>query len=160
MIIIKLFNPSSSDLSILSWCCTVYRWLIWLQHLRAVPSIFAQMILSKIKRLMAKVMHHNTYHFWSVHGVASSSTIRRLTNGCASSTTLGCLRLPKSILLLLALQGCYSSFVVVFNHMTMMPCRNLRPHVHCSHMIEPLGAHWWLGLCDVTTLQSLLMQPY
>jgi hypothetical protein len=77
-----------------------------------------------------------------MHGVALSSTIRRLTNGCASDTTLGCLRLPKFILLLLALHGCYSSFVVVFNHMTMMPCRNLRPHVCCSHMIEPLGAHW------------------
>jgi hypothetical protein len=105
-------------------------------------------------------MHHNTYHIWSVHGVASSSKIRRLTNGCASSITSGCLRFPKSILLLLAIQGCYSSFVVVFNHMTMMPCRNLRPHVRCSHMIEPLGAHWCLGICDVTPLQSLFMQPY
>jgi hypothetical protein len=92
--------------------------------------------------LPAKVMHHNAYHLWSVHGVASSSKIRRLTKGCVSSTTLGYLRFPKSILLLLALQGCYSSFVVVFNHMTMVPCWNLRPHVHCSHMIEPLGAHW------------------
>jgi hypothetical protein len=100
--------------------------------------------------LPAKVMHHNTYHPWSMHGVTSSSKIRRLTNGCASRTTLGCLRFPKSILLLLALWGCYSSFVVLFNHMTMMPCRNLRPHVRCSHMIEPLGAHWCLGLCDVT----------
>jgi hypothetical protein len=100
--------------------------------------------------LPAKVMHHNIYHFWSVHGVASSSKIRRLTNGCASSTTLGCLRFLKPILLLLALQCCYSSFVVVFNHMTMMPCRNLRPHVRCSHMIEPLGAHWCLGICVVT----------
>jgi hypothetical protein len=87
-------------------------------------------------------MHHNIYHLWSVHGVAMLSEIRRLTNGCAPSTTLSCLWVPKSILLLLALQGCYSSFVVVFNHMTMMLCRNLRPHVHCSHMIEPLGAHW------------------
>jgi hypothetical protein len=86
-------------------------------------------------------MHHNIYHLWSVHGVASSLKIRRLTNGCASSTTSGCLSFPESILLLLALQGCYSSFVVVFNHMTMMPCRNLRPQVCCSHMIEPLGAH-------------------
>jgi hypothetical protein len=92
--------------------------------------------------LPAKVMHHNAYHFWSVHGVASSSKIRRLINGYASSITSGCLQFPKLILLLLALQGCYSSFAVVFNHMTMMPCRNLRPHVHCSHMIEPLGAHW------------------
>jgi hypothetical protein len=119
------------------------------------------MILDKLKHiydnnyfvhtiLPAKVMHHNPYHLWSVHGVASSSKIRRLTNGCASSTTSGCPWLPKSILLLLALQGCYSSFVVVFNHMTMMPCRNLWPHVRCSHMIEPLGAHWCLGLCDVT----------
>jgi hypothetical protein len=87
-------------------------------------------------------MHRNIYHLWSVYGVASLSKIRRLTNGCASSTTSGCLRFPKSILLLLTLQGCYSSFVVVFNHMIMMPCRNLRPHVRCSHMIESLGAHW------------------
>jgi hypothetical protein len=103
--------------------------------------------------LPTKVMHHNIYHLWSVHGVASSSIICRLTNGCVSSTTLGCLRFPKAIKaisLLLALQGCYSSFVVVFNHMTMMPCRNLRPQVCCSHMIEPLGPHWCLGICDVT----------
>jgi hypothetical protein len=100
--------------------------------------------------LPAKDMHHNIYHLWSVHGVASSSKIRRLTNGCASNTTSDCLRFLKSILMLLALQGCYSSFVVVFNHMTMMLCRNLRPHVRCSHMIEPLGAHWCLGICDVT----------
>jgi hypothetical protein len=53
--------------------------------------------------LPTKVMHHNIYHLWSVHGVASSSTIRRLTNGCASGTTSGCLGFPKSILLLLAL---------------------------------------------------------
>jgi hypothetical protein len=100
--------------------------------------------------LPTKIVHHNTYHLWSVHGVASSSKIHRLTNGYASSTTSGYLPVPKSILLLLALQGCHSSLVVVFNHMTMMPCRNLRPHVRCSHMIEPLGAHWCLGLCDVT----------
>jgi len=31
-----------------------------------------------------------------------------------------------------------------------MPCRNLGPHVRCSHMIEPLGARWCLGMCDVT----------
>jgi hypothetical protein len=66
-------------------------WLIWLQHLRAVPSIFAQMILSKIKRFMVKVMHHNIYHLWSVHGVALSSEIRRLTSGYASGATSGCL---------------------------------------------------------------------
>jgi hypothetical protein len=160
MIIIKPFNPSSSDLSILSWCCTLYRWLFWLQHLRAAPSIFAQTILRKIKRFMAKVMHHNIYHLWSVHGVASSSKIRRLTNGCASSITLGCLRFPKVYLVAVGTIRLLFFFVVVFNHMTMMPCRNLRPHVRCSHMIEPLGAHWQLGICDVTPLQSLLMQPY
>jgi hypothetical protein len=87
-------------------------------------------------------MHHSICHLWLVYGVASSSTICRLTNECASSITLGCLWVPKSILLLLALWGFYSSFMVVFNHMTMMLCRNLRPHVRCSHMIEPLGAHW------------------
>jgi hypothetical protein len=38
-----------------------------------------------------------------VHGVASSAKIRRLTNGCASGTTLGYLWVLKSILLLLAL---------------------------------------------------------
>jgi hypothetical protein len=35
-------------------------------------------------------MHHNIYHLWSMHGVASSSKIRRLTvagcESCASST--------------------------------------------------------------------------
>jgi hypothetical protein len=52
MVIIKSFNPLSSDLSILSWCCTWYRWLFWLQHLKTTPSIFAQMILDKLKRCM------------------------------------------------------------------------------------------------------------
>ena len=46
--------------------------------------------------------------------------------------------------------------VVVFNHMTMMPCRNLGPHVHCSHMIEPLGAHWCQGICNITHCNPLL----
>jgi hypothetical protein len=45
--------------------------------------------------LLTKVMHHNAYHLWSVHGVASSSKIRRLTNGCVSSTTSGYLGFPK-----------------------------------------------------------------
>jgi hypothetical protein len=45
--------------------------------------------------LPVKVMHHNIYHLWSVHGIASSLKIRRLTNGCASSTTSGCLGFPK-----------------------------------------------------------------
>jgi hypothetical protein len=40
-------------------------------------------------------MHHDIYHLWSVHGVASSSKTRRLTNVCASSITSGCLGFPK-----------------------------------------------------------------
>jgi hypothetical protein len=74
------------------------------------------MILDKLKRmydnnyflntiLLAKVMHHNIYQPWSVHGVASSSKIHRLTNGCASSTTLGCLRFPKIYLVAVGTTG-------------------------------------------------------
>jgi hypothetical protein len=99
---------------------------------------------------LKKIYGNNYFLEYHSPGKSHASKIRRLTSGCASSTTSSCLRFPKSILMLLALQGCYSSFVVVFNHMTMMPCRNLRPHVRCSHMIEPLGAHWCLGVCDVT----------
>jgi hypothetical protein len=91
---------------------------------------------------MAKVMHHHIYHLWSVHGVASSLKIRRLTNGCAFNIALGCLRFPKVYLVAVGTIRLLFLLVVVFNHMTMMPCRNLRPHVRCSHMIEPLGAHW------------------
>jgi len=31
-----------------------------------------------------------------------------------------------------------------------MPRRNLGSHVCYSHMIEPLGVRWCLGMCDVT----------
>jgi hypothetical protein len=48
--------------------------------------------------LQAKVMHHNMYPFWSVHGVTSSSKTRRLTNGCASGATLGYLGFLKTYL--------------------------------------------------------------
>jgi hypothetical protein len=171
IIINKPFNSSFSDLFILSWCCTLYCWLFRLQHLKVVPSIFAQMILDKLKRCMT-IITFCIQIFWQKSCIIAyiifgqcivlhhHRKIRRLTNECASCTTSGILGFLRPILLLLALQGCYFFFVVVFNHMTMMPCRNLRPHVHCSHMIEPLGAHWWLGTCDVTPLQSLLMQPY
>ena len=109
---------------------------------------------------VAIVMHHiNSYHC-SMHGVASSSVKCELTNGCAPSRTSGCLRFPKSILTLLALLGCYFSFSCGgVNHMTLMPCRNLGPHVRCSHMIEPQGARWCLGICDVTHFSPLFMQP-
>jgi hypothetical protein len=136
-----------------------------------VPSIFAQMILDKLKRFMTIVtfciqfsqqksciITHTIFgqcmvlhrHRKSVDWLTGMPPIQL-------QVILGLLR---PTLLLLALRGCYSSFVVMFNHMTMMPCRDLRPHVCCSHMIEPLGAHWWLGLCDVTPLQTLLVQPY
>jgi hypothetical protein len=171
MTIIKPLNPSFSDSPFLSWCCTLYCWLFWLQHLKVVPSIFAQMILDKLKRCMTIVT------FWIQFSQQKSCIITHtifgqcmvlhhhrksvdwLTGGCPVQPS-SYSRVPKSILLLLALQGCYSSFVVVFNHMTMMPCRNLRPQVCCSHITEPLGAHWRLGICDVTPLQTLLMQPY
>jgi hypothetical protein len=50
-------------------------------------------------------MHHNIYHLWSVHGVASLSKIRRLINGCASSTT--------SVFGFLNLSCCYWHYKVV-----------------------------------------------
>ena len=37
-----------------------------------------------------------------------------------------------------------------------MSRRNLGPHMCCSHMIEPLGARWCLGMCDVTHCNLLL----
>ena len=48
------------------------------------------------------------------------------------------------------------SLVVVFSHVTLMPRRNLDSRVHCSHMIELLGARWCLGMCDVTHCNPLL----
>jgi hypothetical protein len=50
-------------------------------------------------------MHHNTYHLWSVHGVASSSKIRRLTNGYASDTTSGYLGPLKTYLVAVGTTG-------------------------------------------------------
>ena len=108
--------------------------------------------------LPAKVMHHIISRLWSVHGVASSSGIHKLTTGYAFEYNFGL----SSFFLNLSCR-CWHYWVaiplflvVVFNHMTMMPCRNLGPHVRCSHMIEPLGAHWCLGICDVTHCNPLL----
>jgi len=57
----------------------------------------------------------------------------------------------------MVLLGCYYDFlVVVFNHMTLMPRRNLGPHVRYSHLIEPLGARWSLGMRDVTHCNPFL----
>ena len=92
-------------------------------------------------------------HIIPVHGVASLSEIHRLTNGYASEYNIvGCLRFPLSYLVVAGTIGLLLliSFVVVFSHVTMMLRRNLGPHVRCSHMIEPLGARWCLGICDIT----------
>ena len=37
-----------------------------------------------------------------------------------------------------------------------MPRWNLGPHLRCSHMIEPLGARWCQGICDITHCNPLL----
>ena len=104
-------------------------------------------------------MHHIFSRHCSVHGVASSSGIRRLTNGYASEYNMvGCLQFPLTYLVVAGTIGLLLliSFVVVFSHVTMMPRRNLEPHVRCSHMIEPLGARWCLGTFDVTHCNPLL----
>jgi hypothetical protein len=120
IIISKPFNPSFSDSSIFSRCCTLYCWLFWLQHLKVALSIFAQMILDKLKRFMTiitfwiqfsrqksciithtifgqcMVLHH---HRKSIDWLTGMSPVQL-------QVVLGFLR---SILLLLTLQGCYSS---------------------------------------------------
>ena len=48
------------------------------------------------------------------------------------------------------------SLAVVFSYITLMPRRNLGSHVCCSHMIEPLGARWCQGICDITHCNPLL----
>ena len=98
-----------------------------------------------------------------MHGVASSSGIRRLLNGNASEYNIvGCLQFPLTYLVVAGTIGLLLliSFVVVFSHVTMMPRRNLGPHVCYSHMIEPLEARWCLGICDITHLNPFLYNPY
>ena len=113
--------------------------------------------------IIATIMHHIFSRHCSVHSVVSSSGIRRLTNGYASEyNILGSLRFPLTYLVVAGTIGLLLliSFVVVFSHVTMMPQRNLEPHVRCSHMIEPLGARWCLGICDLPHLNSFLCNPY
>ena len=103
------------------------------------------------------------HHIIPVHGIVSLSRIHRLTNGYASEYNIvGCLRFPLNYLVVAGAIGLLLliPLVVVFSHVTLMPRRNLGPHVRCSHMIEPLGAHWCLGICDLTHCNSLFMQPY
>ena len=98
-------------------------------------------------------------HIILVHGVASLSEIHRLTNGYASEYNIvGCLRFPLTYLVVVGTIRLLLliSIVVVFSHVTLMLCRSLGPYVRCSHMIDPLGAHWCLGICDVTHCNPLL----
>ena len=103
------------------------------------------------------------YHLIPVNGVALLSGIHRLTNEYASEYNIvGCLRFPLTYLVVASAIGLLLliSLVVVFSHVTLMPRRNLGPHVRCSHMIEPLGARWCLGICDITHLNLFLCNPY
>jgi len=89
--------------------------------------------------------------------------IRRLTNGYASEYNIvGCLRFPLAYLVVAGTIGLLLliSLLVVFSHVTMMPQRNLGPHVCCSHMIESQGARWCLGICDITHLNPFLCNSY
>ena len=103
-------------------------------------------------------MHHIISHHWSVHGVASSSSRKcGLTNGYARVE----LRVAFGFLNLSC--HCWHYWVATidflwwcFSHITMMPRWNLGPHVRCSHMIEPLGARWCQGICDITHCNPLL----
>ena len=94
-----------------------------------------------------------------MHGVASSSGIRRLLNGNASEYNIvGCLQFPLTYLAVVGTIGLLLLIflVVVFSHVILMPRRNLDSRVRCSHMIELLGARWCLGMCDVTHCNSIL----
>jgi len=140
------------------------------QHLETCTLILARLNMSKLNRFMTIitflntiiatiVMHHVISRHCSMHGVASSSVIRRLTNGYAFECNIvGCLRFPLNYLVASGTVGLLFLIyvVVVFSHMTMMPRRNLDSRVCCSHMIELLGARWCLGMCDVTHCNPLL----
>ena len=165
----KSFDSSFNDRFIFSWCCNLYCWLPWFQHLKICIFILAQLILDKLERFMiiitfgntvldATIMHPIISCHSSVHGVASWSGICRLTNRYAFECNIvGCLRLPLNYLVATGTVGLLFliSVVVVFSHMTMMPRRNLDSRVRCSHMIELLGARWWRN-----SLQSPSNQPY
>src|SRR6266498_5969571 len=43
----------------------------------------------------------------------------------------------------------------------MVPRRNLGPRVCCNHTIVPLGARWYLGMCEYdSTAPSFSRNPY
>ena len=85
-----------------------------------------------------------------------------MTNGYASEYNIvGCLQFPLTYLAVAGTIGLLLliSRVVIFSHVTLMPQRNLEPHVRCSQIIEPLGARWCLGMCDLTHFNLLLCNP-
>ena len=166
----KPFNPWLNEYSILSRSRVFYCGAFHFQHLETCTLILARLNMDKLNRFMTIitflntiiatiVMHHVISRHCSMHGVASSSVIRRLTNGYAFECNIvGYLQFP---LTYLAVAGTVwllflISVVVVFSHMTMMPRRNLDSRVRCSHMIELLGARWCLGMYDVTHCNPLL----
>jgi len=166
----KPFNPWLNEYSILFRSRVFYCGAFHFQHLETCTLILARLNMSKLNRFMTIitflntiiatiVMHHVISRHCSMHGVASSSVIRRLTNGYAFECNIvGCLRFPLNYLVASGTVGLLFliSIVVVFSHMTMMPRRNLDSRVRCSHMIELLGARWCLGMCDVTHCNPLL----
>ena len=96
------------------------------------------------------VVHHVISRHWSMHGVASSSGIRRLLNGNASEYNIvGCLQFPLTYLAVAGTIGLLLliSLVVVLSHVTLMPRQNLDSHVRCSHMIELVGARAGALVC-------------
>jgi len=108
--------------------------------------------------ITATVMHHIISCHRTVHDVASSLRICRLTNGCASEYSFGLSSVSLIYLVVAGTIGLLFLFFLwcCFSHITMMPRWNLGPHVRCSHMIEPLGACWCQGICDVIHCNLLL----
>ena len=151
----KSFDSSFNDRFIFSWCCNLYCWLPWFQHLKTCTFILAQLILDKLKRFMiiitfeiqslmqqecitsfhvirqCMVLHHDRESVDWLMGMRLSTTSWVVFGSYL--VVAGAIGLPLLI-----------SLVVVFSHVTLMPRRNLDSSVRGSHMIELLGARWCL----------------
>ena len=143
--------PTPGNLYLLHSCSVNLRWLKMVHDYN-----------NFLNTVIATVMHHVFSCHWSVHGVASSSGTRRLTNEYVSEYSFGLSSVPVTYLVVAGTIGLLLliSLGVVFSRVTLMPRWNLGPHVRCSHMIEPLGARRCLGMCDVTHYNPLLCNPY
>ena len=156
----KLLNPSFNDHSILSWCCTLYCWLLWFQHLKTCTFILARLILDKLKSFMATIItfwiqsfQQHASHHCSVHGVASSSRIRRLTNGYASKYNIvGCLRFPLTYLIVAGTIGLLLLISLVVTE-PRLSCA-LQPHDWATRSALVSRYVWH------NSLQFPSMQPY